>query len=261
MEAKNSELYLGPRSTLPADSITVESDGNKLTLVLKHGPGKIDLELADRQFSMSGKGFTDQFINDLLGGAKFFGGELAMAAKGSFEEFSLLVRIKNTMVKEFFVLNNLMAFLNTVPALITFSRPGFHREGVPVGSLIVGAVIKDGKAKLEKASLTSSQLDVNGSGWIDFTRSTIDLDLNLILQAAQNIRRIPLLGYILSGDEKRPSVTVKVQGDLDSPEISQSTFRELVSLPFAALSRTLGLPAHLVRSLDGGEADGPADSR
>ena len=82
------------------------------------------------------------------------------------------------------------------------------------------------------------------------------MDLNLITQAKKNISKIPLAGYILVGDEKRPSVTVKISGDLLNPKVENSTVKEVITLPFAILLRTLALPLHLVDSMIDSTEDG-----
>ena len=76
------------------------------------------------------------------------------------------------------------------------------------------------------------------------------MEFNLITQAKANINKIPLVGYILVGDEKRPSITFKVTGDLDDPEVKHSTFQEIAILPLSILQRTFYLPFRWTDSND-----------
>ncbi len=63
------------------------------------------------------------------------------------------------------------------------------------------------------------------------------------------MNKIPLLGYIMVGNEKRPAIIVKISGDLHDPKVKHSVFRRVATLPFAILFRTLTLPFHLVESM------------
>ena len=90
------------------------------------------------------------------------------------------------------------------------------------------------------------------------------MDLNLITRAKKNINKIPLIGYILAGKDKRPSITVKVSGDLSNPDIKKSVFKEVVTQPFSMAYRTLALPGYLVSHMfalkdDGQEVEGKSN--
>ena len=86
---------------------------------------------------------------------------------------------------------------------------------------------------------------------IDFIEKKIGMSLNLITQSKKNMRKIPLVGYILAGKKKKPSITVTVSGDLADPEVEHKAFKEVATIPFSILYRTLALPAHLVSPLFG----------
>ena len=70
--------------------------------------------------------------------------------------------------------------------------------------------------------------------------------LNLITGVKKSVGRIPLLGYILSGDKKRPSITLTVTGGLHDPVISHTAFKEAATYPLQLLKNTVILPLHLV---------------
>ena len=111
---------------------------------------------------------------------------------------------------------------------------------------------------LNKAPLdiVSSQLTIAGTGWVDFPEKKIEMEMNLTTQSKKNINKIPLVGYILVGKEKKPSITMKVSGDLLNPDVEHAMFREVATLPFGILFRTLALPAHLVSPIFTSDDDG-----
>ena len=109
---------------------------------------------------------------------------------------------------------------------------------------------------------------MKGAGEVDFIHNQMNMVVNLITQAKVNINKIPLLGYIFAGKEKRPSITLKVSGSLDDPQVDYSVFREVATLPFSILYRTLTLPSRLVDTMvelndnaNNGQIPPPADDQ
>ncbi|MEA3469651.1 MAG: AsmA-like C-terminal domain-containing protein [Thermodesulfobacteriota bacterium] len=258
-DAENSGIYLDEKSQLLADHIHFDNKDGSNSLVLTHGEGEIDTDIDGQEFSLSGNRLNDAFMTAIVPGAKFQGGQMSVAAKGSFTDFSVLFKIENTNLKKFQTVNNILALLNTIPSLIRFSLPEFTSTGLPVSSAVLGLTCKDGYVLLKSLSLQSSEFDIAGNGWIDFNEKTIDIDLNVITRVGANISKIPLAGYVLAGDEKRPSVTVKISGDLLKPEVTNSVFRKVASTPLSILSRALTLPVHLVKSMN--NSDDKSDKR
>ncbi len=255
LEASNSALFFKPGNQVLADTMDVTSIDGKTSMRLEHGPGNLLLDIEAGTFSLQGQELNDTFMNGLVQGVHFQNGKMSVVANGSFDKFSTLFKIKDTVLTEFTALHNILAVIDTIPALITFSLPEYNSEGLPVSSAIVGMKIDEGKADLESFTIESSEIHLTGSGWINFPENLIEMDLNLITQAKANLTKIPLIGYVLVGKEKHPSVTFHVSGDLQNPEVENSIFREVATLPFALLYRTLTLPSHLLDSM----SDSPED--
>jgi hypothetical protein len=185
----------------------------------------------------------------LLQGAYVEGGSLALAGMGSDDEMSAVIEIKDTVMKDLKTLNNTMTLLNTLPALVTFSIPEYETDGLPVRSAIIGLKYSDNKAVFKSIEVDSSVVQAAGKGWIDMSDRTIDMDIQLTSQAGRNIRKIPIVGYVIAGKKEDTSVTLKIAGDLDNPEVSNSILQEIVTMPIDMLYRTLNLPFHLVNKL------------
>lgn len=100
---------------------------------------------------------------------------------------------------------------------------------------------------------------MRGFGELNFNNNTTDMTFNLVTGAKKSISRIPLLGFILEGDEEKTAIALKVQGDMENPEVSDTAFEEVASYPFKVLARTLLLPVHLVQESQGQAAD-PEDA-
>lgn len=249
LTATDSGFYLSPVSKVIAGKMELNSEKNKVTIELVSGLGRVSVNMEGEQFSIHGKDLNDVFMNALSPDADLYNGTMDVTAKGEFDDFSVLIEVKKTVLKDFKTMNNVLALVNTIPALITFSLPSYSSNGLYVSSAVMGAKFVDGVATIKSIDITSSELSIAGKGWIDFLKKTIGMDLNLITQSKKNMQKIPLLGYILAGAEKHPSITVRVSGDLANPVVEHKTFKEVATIPFGILYRTLALPAHLVSPL------------
>lgn len=250
MDAVNTGLFLNKTSKLLADSIHLNRVEGKTSIKLLHGPGTIDLEVEGTSFSCKGTDLNDKFMSGLAQNGDLQNGSMSIVASGSVDEFSALLTIKNTILKNFRTLNNMMALIDTIPALITFSLPNYNSDGLPVTSAIVGMKVKENVATIESLDVDSPALSIAGKGSIDFSQKTIDMVMNLITSAKENINKIPLVGFVLVGDEKKPSITMKISGDLMDPEVTNSMYRNIAKTPFSMLYRTLKLPSRLIQSID-----------
>ena len=246
LKAYNTSFYFTADSQALADQIDLTYAENRTNIQLEHGPGSIAIEIEGKNFSLAGDNLNDVFMDTLVPQSDFNTGKMSMAAKGTFDEFSALFKVENTIIRDLLTLNNVLALVDTVPALITFSLPSYNTKGLPVESMVAGMKVKDGVATFDSLSLESPEISILGDGWIDFPQKRIEMILNLITRAKKNIGKIPLVGYILSGKEKHPSITVTVSGNLFDPKVKHSIFKEVASQPFSMVFRTLALPGHLV---------------
>jgi len=258
LHAQDSGFYLSPNSQIIADTLTLRSVGDDVNIDISSGSGEIVVSMEGKEFSLQGTGLNDTFMDALFPEAYLKGGTMTVAAKGNADNFSFLVDIKKTVLKEFVTLNNVLALVNTIPALITFSLPSYTNSGLHVSSAVFGAEVIDGIASIRSLSVKSPELSMTGKGWIDFPQEKINMDLNLITQSNKNVRKIPLVGYILAGEKKQPSITIEVSGDLNDPDVEHKAFQKVATIPFNILYRTLSLPSHIVSPLFNGKAQ--ADS-
>ena len=252
LNAQNSLIYLTPKSSILADAIDMEFKDGKLQAELSHGPGKILFQLENGDFLLKGNDLNDAFMSALIQNARFEGGRMSMSSGGSFEEFSVIFDIKDTNLGKLAALNNVMAFLNTVPALATFSLPKYDQKGLPIDSAVAGIKVKDNVATIESLEILSPELEGKGSGVIDFSTRTIDMDILLKTQAGKNVGKIPLAGYVLAGDSEEASLSIKISGGFDDPEVEDSFIEDIIVYPAELLHRTFKLPFHLLEKLGKG---------
>jgi hypothetical protein len=245
MSAENSHIFLTPNSRILADNLELKLLNGTLGMELEHGKGLLSLQLEEGSFMLNGRDLNDTFMGALIHSSTFQGGAMSVAAMGMLKEFSAVFEIDDTLLLELSTVNNIMAFLNTVPALVTFSLPEYDTTGFPVDSAIVGMKLKDKVMNIESLEVFSPVMYAKGKGLIDFSTKIIDMDISLKTQAGRNVGKIPVLGYVLAGKEDDESLNVKIQGHLDDPDVDHSLVQDIVVLPAEILYRTLKLPFHL----------------
>lgn len=227
----------------------------KVTADLQYRAGYAKLEWAEDKLHIVGHDLDDTFFDDLIQLGDFEGGKLEFGIAGSLQNLTGALRIQNTVISNYKALNNILAFVDTVPALLTFRLPHYDTKGFPVKEVYVKASVQGDVLKLESMHLNSDELILNGVGTLDFGAQTSDMTFNVVTGLKKNIEKIPLLGYILAGNERRPSITVRVEGNLHDPKVSQTAFKKVVTYPFAVIKRSLLLPVHLTKKLKGDEAE------
>ena len=157
--------------------------------------------------------------------------------------------LEGGLVKKFKAYNNLLAFINTLPALITFSNPGFNDKGFKIKNGEIEYEIDKKKIKFNKISIVGESSTILGVGEIDIEQNTIKMDI--IIQTAREIGKvignIPIIGYILMGDDKSFAVGLSISGSLDDPKIDTHAIEDMVTIPFKMIDRLLKSPKFLIK--------------
>ncbi len=260
LSAEDSQVYLSPQSRLLADTIKLQLLDGKVSAKLKHGPGQILLQLEKDTFLLESKDLNDEFMGALIKNSRFQGGRMSMVSRGSFDDFSIVFELQDTNISGLATVNNVMAFLNTVPALMTFSLPEYNTKGLPIDSAIAGMTFNKKVGTFESLEVNGPELQVLGKGEMDFSKKMIDMDIFIKTQASKNVGKIPLIGYLLAGDDEDASLSLKISGGFDDPEVSNSLVENIVTYPIDVLFRTLKLPFHLTEKFSDQPVDEPAES-
>jgi len=78
------------------------------------------------------------FVNNLFGKDIFENGSFEFRIDGNNTQyFDGTFIAKNTTIKGISFYNNLMAFMHTIPSLITFKNPGFNESGYKVDNAFI----------------------------------------------------------------------------------------------------------------------------
>lgn len=244
LHAKDSYIYISKHRKIISDKIDLKYKNNKIGSILTYKDAKAFFNLNGDKFTLYGENFNDTFMSNLFSLSKFKGGRLDFSMQGHLKEYVGTLNLTNTTILEYKLLNNILAFVNTIPSLITFSLPGYDSNGLLVDNAYMNFNTKNDIYTISDIYLDSKEIDILGHGDASFKNNAIDLELNLKTDLASALSQIPLVGYILF-DKDSISTTLKVDGKLDDPKVKSLLAKDIIVAPLNILQRTIMLPFNL----------------
>ena len=245
---KSQLRYNQHRLVTDSYKINVSANGN-IKAIGKLKGDQVTLTKKGKNIRVEALRIKDQLLHPLIDFKGLHNGRYTLRASGDPEK--LLhgeVIIEGGVMKDFKAYNNTLAFINTLPALATLQNPGYSKKGF---------IIKKGVAKYRKIGqkiifdtihIEGTSASIVGKGEIDLKKNTINM--NMAIQTARELGKavgsIPILGYILMGEDKSMTVGLKITGSLSKPKVKTSATKELLKLPLDLIKRTLQSPAHII---------------
>ncbi len=245
LNAKNSYIFVSKNRHIISDTIDLQYYNNITTAQLRYKEGSAGFELENDTFHLHGDKFNDTFMENLFALSKFKNGSLAFSMQGSTQEYEGVFYVTDTIILDYKVLNNILAFVNTIPSLVTFSLPGYNTHGMAVKDAYMHFKAKNNVFEISDIFIDSKELDILGRGSANFNTNTIDLQLNLKTDLGSSISKIPVVGYILLGDDT-VSTTLKITGTLEDPKVESLLAEDIIVAPLNIIKRTFLLPYHLI---------------
>ena len=246
LNATDSYIYLGKDRYAISDKIYMQYVNNIVTAQLLYKNGQAGFKMKDEKFYLYGKNFNDRFMEKFSAFSKFKGGKLDFSMQGSIDNYSGVFYINDTTIVDYKLLNNVLAFVNTVPSLVTFSLPNYSKDGLYIKNGYLSFTAKDDLFHISDFYLNSKELTILGKGVADIKKDKIDLLMNLKTDLASDVSKIPLVGYLIF-DGKSLSTTLKVTGKLSDPKVQTQLAKDIAVAPLNIIKRTLTLPYKLIK--------------
>lgn len=238
----NVHLYLMKDRKIMADTLIASLSQGNLEARLAYDKGSADLLMKDGLYYVEGSRFNDIFMEHLFALSDFNGGEMSFKMSGKVDNFEGVVRIENTTLKEYKLLNNVLSFINTIPALATFSLPNYNSKGLPLKEAYSHYTFKNHQFIVDNFTLDSPELKMVGEGKVNYKEDSVQGTLTLKSDLGSQLGRIPMVGYILFGNDRSISTTLNIKGKLSDPVVETSVVREIITAPFNILKRTITYP-------------------
>jgi deoxycytidine triphosphate deaminase len=157
------------------------------------------------------------------------------------------IYLKKSILNELTALNNIIAFLNTIPSILSLSSPGFSAKGYKINNGLVSYLYYKNILYLKQIKIIGDNIDFYGKGYIDLNKNTINLKLKAVLK--MKLKKIPIIGkglsYILFGKDGNIDVKIIVKGNLNNPKVSQDIGKSIILTPFELFKRVITLPFNL----------------
>ena len=169
--------------------------------------------------------------------------------------------LKDVKIEDLAILNNLLLFINTSPALINplLAIPSVVGMATTGGFNLTGYRVIDGVLEFDyhqdkklldftRVVTVGNGIDFDGLGTVDLNTGTIKSTINLIFlkDYSKIVGAIPIVNYVLLGKDKRVETKVNIFGPLENPKISTNLTKDAFSVPLNIAKRVLTSPSEFV---------------
>ena len=162
----------------------------------------------------------------------------------------------NLNIKDASILNNIFLVINSAPALINplliipnayrFASDEFRLSEYEIkkGDFKFNFNRNTSVIDIPKLNIQGVHSDFTGNANIDLYNEKIKSKVDIIFMKdyAKIISYIPLVNYIVLGDEERFSYSVNVDGNLTAPDITTHMAKETAMAPLNIIKRVFMLP-------------------
>ncbi|SHO80671.1 Putative periplasmic protein [hydrothermal vent metagenome] len=191
------------------------------------------MEKDKKNISIDAKDIDDKILHPLINFNSLKGGKYTLYLDGEIGgKIDGEIRIIGGILDKFQTYNNLVAFANTIPALITFSSPGFNDNGYKIKEGVVEYSVDKNILRFKSIKIVGESSTIIGAG-------TINLKTK--------VSKIPVVGYILLGDNRSMAIGLSISGNLKNPKVETHAIKSMVELPFTILERLLKAPSNLLK--------------
>jgi len=246
---KNSKLRYD-NHTLVTDSYDIEvlSNGNIKAIGSLDGD-IVKLNKKGKILSLQALRVKDKMLHPLIDFKGLKKGRYSLKMSGDPDKVRKgQIIVEGGIMSDFKAYNNTLAFMNTVPALAALEDPGFSGKGFKIKEGVVEYRMIGDQVFFDSVYIKGGSATIVGKGKLDLKKRTIKMDL--AIQTARKLGKIigslPLLGYILMGEDKSMTFGLKITGTLGKPKVKTAAVKDMLSLPLDLLKRTIESPARII---------------
>ena len=251
---KKALVIIGKKSPIRYDNYRLVTDSYDIEIkpngdIVAYGSldgDVVKLTKKGKIFHLQALRIKDSMLHPLINFKGLKGGRYSIEKKGDPDKtMHGRIIIEGGTLSDFAAYNNTVAFINTLPALATLNNPGFSAKGFKIEEGIVYYRMTPKRLFLDKVYLKGKSATIVGKGTITIPDGK--LDIGLAVRTAREfgkvVGKIPVLGYILLGEDKSITLGLSVKGTLKKPRVRTSVAKDILTLPLEFIRRTLTLPA------------------
>jgi hypothetical protein len=270
IKAKNSNIFINEKYKFMTDNFEIRLTDNSKYINLKHKKTDITIkESKDKKIDIYSTDISDEFVNAIFNKNVFKGGSILFLANGDINNLNGKIIIENSNIDDLAILNNLLIFIHTSPALINpllalpslvgmATNTGFNLTAYKIVNGVIEFNYNNEKNLLDVKKLVTvgNGIDFDGKGKVDLNSMTLNSDIKLIFlkDYSKIVGIIPVVNYVLLGNNNRVETQVNVFGDLDNPKIATNLTKDAFSVPVNIAKRILSSPSMLLDFITGKES-------
>lgn len=230
---------------IPSNRFVYELDGKNMTFNNKLFSQTIFMEQSDKALYVTSENLTDLFVNSVLGKNVFENGSFELHVDGNnTQHLDGTFTADNTTIKGMTFYNNLMAFIHTIPSLVTFKNPGFNDDGYEVDNALIDFRRDGDILTINEANIHGKSADIRASGTLNLKTDEIDITLQISVfkNLSSIVKSIPIVNYIVLGKDGKMYTHVNVKGTLSDPKIKTNVIQDTALSPIGIIKRTIETP-------------------
>ena len=267
INGKNSNIIMNDKFKFLGDKYEIRFRDNSKYMHLNYKKSEVTFkESADKKVDIFTDNLTNEFVNAIIDKQLLKDGTIIFMASGTLDSLNGKILIENSNVDDLAILNNLLIFVQTSPALINpflavpsvvgmATNSGFNLTAYK----IVNGVIEfnynydQNIVDIKKFVTVGNGIDFDGVGQINMNDNTIQSKIKLIFlkDYSKIVGAIPVVNYVLMGNDNRVETEVNLHGALENPEITTNLTKESFSVPVNIAKRVLSSPSMLFDFIKG----------
>jgi len=210
----------------------------------------VKFEKQGEHFTLNALRIKDKVLHPLIDFNGLQKGRYSLKQSGTIDKVMKgRIIIEGGVMRDFKAYNNTIALINALPALAMLQDPGFSKEGFKIEKGVAEyQLIKGEKIIFDSIYIKGKSSTVVGKGLIDLKKNSIDIQLAIKTAKTLGnvVGNIPLLGYILLGEDKSMTIGLTIEGTLDKPKVRTSAAEEILTLPLELIKRTIESPKQMI---------------
>ena len=262
LNGKNSNLIINDDFKFLADSyeFRLKEDTSKYLHLMHKKTDVTYKQSKEGKIDIYANDISDKFVNTIFNKKIIEDGKLMFIANGFEHNLKGKTILTNVKIKDLAIINNLLIFIHSSPALINpllavpsvvsmASNKGFNLTGYKIVDGVLEFVYnnKNKDLNINKLVTVGNGIDFDGSAKVDLNNMTLDSKIKLVFfkDYSSIVGSIPVVNYVLLGENKRVATQVNIFGDLSNPKISTNLTKDAFSVPVNIGKRVLESPIKL----------------
>ncbi len=261
MKGKNSNIILNEKYKFLTDDFEVRVRPDNKYINLNHKQTNITFKEKDKKIDIFSNNISDEFVNTIFNKQIFKGGNLMLHANGNINNLNGKLIIEDSNIEDLAILNNLLLFIHTSPALINpllaipsvvgmATNSGFNVMAYKIvnGSMDFNYSKEKELLDIKKLVTVGNGIDFDGHGKVDLNTMMLTSNIKLIFlkDYSKIVGVIPVINYVLLGDNNRVETEVNLNGKIEDPEVSTNLTKDTLSVPVNIGKRILNSPSMLL---------------